>query len=155
MKKIAITQNMNLAEDMLEKLEEASINAELKNGEDSASVWGSVTMSNLEIWVDDENVSRAQQIVTPLLSQYTDITPSCPSCDSQDADIIVIHRKRGSAWLLIAFFVCLIVSLLLSMLTDYFWVPSIGSFLLIILYFFPHDDKYYKCRKCGHTYRRE
>jgi len=55
MKKIAITQNMNLAEDMLEKLEEASINAELKNGEDSASVWGSVTMSNLEIWVDDEN----------------------------------------------------------------------------------------------------
>lgn len=69
MKKIAITQNMNLAEAMLKKLEEASINADLKNGEASASVWGSVTMSNLEIWVDDENASRAQQIVSPLLSQ--------------------------------------------------------------------------------------
>lgn len=146
---------MNLADCMLSKLEEAGIKAELKSGEASSSVWGTVTMSNLEIWVDDECAARAQQIVAQLLHQEDEITPSCPRCDSQDAERIVIHRKRGSTRLLIAFFVCLLISILLSMFTSYFWVPSAGAIFLLILYFSSHDDKYYKCRKCGHIYQRE
>lgn len=157
MKTVVHLNNEAAASACRERLAEAGIESWIKRENIALDVAGDIGQSRVTIFVDDKDYDRAMEICRRMEKEREEAMPWCEKCGSEDVECEMTTRRRGKWWwgvIGVAVIGAVVVVSSVTASVPFFVGGMTLGLSLIVATFLPYSTRRYRCRSCGHEFRR-